>query len=1224
MLIKKGVKLFGTCLISIFLISCGSGEESDGGIEGSGQTALELKGTVAIGAPIANSDVVIKDKNGKKYTTLTDANGKYNATLEGMKPPFILKAIRKEKPALYSVAMKEGVANIHPLSDFVIRNWYGVEGRNIEAEFDNNTADSNPPEESEINSITQSVQNIFATVYTQLGISEEFNLLTSEFDADSTGFDKLLDLTIVVNQQNNITINIIDPVTQIQTTLIEGFNLSADIAAVDEQPPTRPEFVNVVAASDNTIILTWTSSTDNISIAGYNVYKGDVQVATVAFPTFVDGNLMASTRHCYKVEAFDGSGNKSTKTLENCAETLSTSDNTPPASVTNLEIKDKTDNSLKLSWSAVNDNDVSAYRIYREIDGTSSAIASVVSTQFVDLGLQAETNYCYLVKAFDAADNESEQLQSVCASTLPISQLSAPETVTGFKASPSSDSSIKLEWTAIPDESALNGYRIYRKNGEQVMEKIATVESEVFADQQLQIDSQYCYVIKTVDIAGIESDPTDEKCVNTLAPGDNTPPNTISDLNFPAITSSTISLSWTAVDDEDVMGYLVYRKLKDTVDLKKIAMVYEPTFRDFGLTANTEYCYEIRAIDASDNIALPSNQACALTAPNEILPPDTEAFPKGGDFTTVTQVWLACFDRGGSNCANTYYTLDGTEPDINSLVYSEALEIIETTTLRFFSVDNNGLAGAVQQEDYTVTLPQSGKPFTIATPNGGTFPYATKVWLNCFDNQSAGCADTYYTLDGSDPTTNSAVYGDVITIGQNSTLKFASVDHTGEMEDVRSETYTINKTEPVLEIMQADSRGNVVSDVGGIDCGIACSYLYDQDAEIVLTATHEQGLTAIWSGCEVIEDNKCKIVMNHARRVIVNYVSNVNESESNDGFADAQMVFNGTVVTGYISATDDSDFFKFDVAARGTLKVNLAHPSLQHYIYLYDANLQLITNTGRSTAPVITRSLANGTYYVQVVSYNGGYDLNVPYSLSFSGSVFGAPLTTDSYEENDSFTTATAIDTASTFEAYMDTSNDSDIFKFDVAARGTFKVNLAHPSLQHYIHLYDANLQLITNTGRSTAPVITHSLATGTYYARVVSYNSGYDLNVPYSLSFSGSVFGAPLTTDSYEENDSFTTATIIDAEGVIEAYMDTSNDADFFKFDVAAQGTFEISLVHPSLQHYIHLYDVNQQLITNTGRSTVPSLTQSLALGSYFIRIVSYNGGYDLNVPYTVSIAQQ
>ncbi|UFJ42260.1 PHB depolymerase family esterase [Brevibacillus humidisoli] len=77
-------------------------------------------------------------------------------------------------------------------------------------------------------------------------------------------------------------------------------------------------------------------------------------------------------------------------------------------------------------------------------------------------------------------------------------------------------------------------------------------------------------------------------------------------------------------------------------------------------------------------------------------------------------------------------------------------------------------------------------PITTANPSSGTFAHPVSVTL-----QTNEPAATYYTLDGSTPTTNSARYTDPILIQTTSTLKFFSQDESGNSESVKTETYTI-------------------------------------------------------------------------------------------------------------------------------------------------------------------------------------------------------------------------------------------------------------------------------------------------------------------------------------------------------------------------------------------------------------------------------------------------
>ncbi|MBI4957968.1 MAG: chitobiase/beta-hexosaminidase C-terminal domain-containing protein, partial [Desulfovibrio sp.] len=83
--------------------------------------------------------------------------------------------------------------------------------------------------------------------------------------------------------------------------------------------------------------------------------------------------------------------------------------------------------------------------------------------------------------------------------------------------------------------------------------------------------------------------------------------------------------------------------------------------------------------------------------------PTTTATPAGGTFGTTQSVALACADNaGGSGCAATRYTTDGTTPTASSPVYSAPIAISTTTTLKFFSTDAAGNSEAAKTETYTI------------------------------------------------------------------------------------------------------------------------------------------------------------------------------------------------------------------------------------------------------------------------------------------------------------------------------------------------------------------------------------------------------------------------------------------------------------------------------------------------------------------------------------------
>jgi len=79
----------------------------------------------------------------------------------------------------------------------------------------------------------------------------------------------------------------------------------------DTQSPTAPTNLGATAVSSNQVNLTWSASSDNVGVTGYNVFRNGIQVGTASSTTYTDTGLSASTTYIYTVSAFDAGGNAS-------------------------------------------------------------------------------------------------------------------------------------------------------------------------------------------------------------------------------------------------------------------------------------------------------------------------------------------------------------------------------------------------------------------------------------------------------------------------------------------------------------------------------------------------------------------------------------------------------------------------------------------------------------------------------------------------------------------------------------------------------------------------------------------------------------------------------------------------------------------------------------------------------------------------------------------------
>ncbi|HZM77788.1 MAG TPA: endo-1,4-beta-xylanase [Candidatus Limnocylindrales bacterium] len=200
---------------------------------------------------------------------------------------------------------------------------------------------------------------------------------------------------------------------------------------VDPTPPSTPTNLTAPTVTSNSVSLTWSPSTDNVGVTGYDVLRAPgasggtfTVVGSPTSTSFTDTNLPANTTFRYQVRAKDAAGNMSgVSTPITVTTQMSGPDPTPPTPPANLASPSVTPSSVSLTWSPSTDNvGVTGYDVLRApgaSGGTFAVVGSPTATSFTDSGLPCNTIFRYQVRAKDAAGNLSQPSNTIVVTTGP-------------------------------------------------------------------------------------------------------------------------------------------------------------------------------------------------------------------------------------------------------------------------------------------------------------------------------------------------------------------------------------------------------------------------------------------------------------------------------------------------------------------------------------------------------------------------------------------------------------------------------------------------------------------------------------------------------------------------------------------------------------------------------------------------------------------------------------
>lgn len=660
----------------------------------------------------------------------------------------------------------------------------------------------------------------------------------------------------------------------------------------DTVPPTSPTGLTIASTTQNTVTLTWTASTDNVGVAGYDIFRNGIQVGTpVLTPTFTDAGLSPSTTYAYTVEAFDASGNKSAQSTSISVTTQAAAisyggggggggggstppaDTTPPSVPTGLASMTTTSTTEQISWSPSTDNvGVTGYTIFNN----GSQVGTSSTTAYTDLELSPSTNYSYTVEAYDAAGNTSAQSTALVITTSAPEDVTPPSVPTNLSSSNITQTTLTISWTASTDDTAVTGYNILR-NGTQ----LGTSATTSFNDSGLTANTTYTYTVEAYDAASNTSAQSTGLQVTTQSSGGSAPITmaaNITGYGFEVLAGSTRQIN-TQISNGSTTPCVAVSGVNCTVNWSVASTTggAQATFTDPTHTQTS-----------SINAALPTIQVnIGSTAGTCSISGSIGAYTVSSTATVTVQAQST--DNTNSTASFLFNVCspptltdgllaNGTNPVIVAPAYQQAYKnqsmtlqswvqgcVDESVTWSIVSQPSGGNGSLIDTANrdtvftgsvtgrYTIQATYSGAncytgsvsntaivyvspnnlPSYAATPNG-TRP------TECYDDPALTGGDyevgaeKQYTTIQSTPAANTLVPGSIIRIW--------NTDTTGQNPSIYNEYYQIHNTgsatQPMIVCGVPDSQGNLPIIDGSNATGQAGTSIYAAG----------YGIISVWGG----------------------------------------------------------------------------------------------------------------------------------------------------------------------------------------------------------------------------------------------------------------------------------------------------------------------------------------------------------------------------------------
>lgn len=314
------------------------------------------------------------------------------------------------------------------------------------------------------------------------------------------------------------------------------------------------------------------------------------------------------------------------------------------------------------------------------------------------------------------------------------------------------NTAVQLSWQEAYDNIGVDRYKVYVND----VEKTSVTGSTYGVVSNLAPSTDYYFSVAAVDKAGNET-VSNKVTIRTPEAPDLSPPTAPSELNATGVSYNSVTLSW--VPGTDDVGIREYRIRYGDSAVSVTDIVYGSDRLNYevtGLSPETRYDFDVRAIDHSDN----ESEATAPLSVETTAAPPSDLRVVAKTTTSVTLSWNAATDKDGiagyriykddlpvETTDQTSYAFEGLTPGMTYRFQVTAIDTNQMETLKSAAMD---VRMELQAPGGLVMTANTERTIDVKWSKvGGASGY--EVYIN--GNRAATTTETTYHAEGLNPGT---------------------------------------------------------------------------------------------------------------------------------------------------------------------------------------------------------------------------------------------------------------------------------------------------------------------------------------------------------------------------------------------------------------------------------------------------------------------------------------